>query len=330
MAKHTPPGLPDQGIERQLSTPLHDRDRIHADGAAVILDWLRHLSSERRLSPHTLDAYEREAITFVLFLNAHRGEAIGRAALDSLTVADFRAFLARRRNDGLTARSLARALSALRTLFRYLNRNDLVDNTAIGAVRTPKVARGLPRPLTPIDAEAVIDNAEVDHADPWIAARDVALLTLLYGAGLRIGEALSLNHGDVPTSDSMRITGKRQKTRIVPILPIIRTAIADYVNLCPHPSSADDPLFVGARGARLDPGVAQRMMRSLRHRLGLPPSATPHALRHSFATHLLAAGGDLRTIQELLGHASLSTTQTYTEVETSELLKIYEQAHPRA
>ncbi|MDA5192748.1 tyrosine recombinase XerC [Govanella unica] len=292
--------------------------------------WLQNLDSERRLSPHTLDGYGREITTFLRFLNQHLGGPVAVADLEALSLKDYRAFLAHRRNDGLSPQSQARALSGLRTFFRFLARDQGVSNAAISAIRSPKRPKRLPRPVSVEDAAKLLDEAELDAEEPWLAARDLAVLTLLYGAGLRINEGLSLNHGDLPTTDELRILGKGRKERIVPLLPVVREAIDAYVKLCPYAKTAEDPLFYGARGKRLQSGIVQRLMQRLRARLGLPPSATPHALRHSFATHLLGAGGGLRTIQELLGHASLASTQHYTELDIVDLVSIYEKHHPGA
>lgn len=221
-------------------------------------------------------------------------------------------------------------MSSLRGFFKYLDRHDLVHNPAINAVKSPRPPKSLPKPLAAEDAIEALSTAGELHDEPWLAARDVALFTLLYGCGLRLGEALALQKRDIPAGDAMTITGKGRKQRLVPVLPIVRQAIGEYVTLCPHPLAADGPLFVGARGGLLNPGVVQRQMRRLRALMGLPDTATPHALRHSFATHLLAGGGDLRTIQELLGHASLSTTQRYTQVDEARLTRAYRDAHPRA
>ena len=228
------------------------------------------------------------------------------------------------------ASSRSRGLAAVRGFFRFLERRGLAANAAIRLVRTPKVARSLPRPLEVGDALAAVDAAGTLVDEPWLAARDQALLLLLYGCGLRIGEALALNRRDAPEGDVLVVTGKGRKQRLVPVLPVVRDAIAAYLAICPYALPAEAPLFLGARGARLDPAVAQRQVRRLRVALGLPETATPHALRHSFATHLLADGGDLRTIQELLGHASLSTTQRYTEVDASRIAAVHRRTHPRA
>ncbi len=250
--------------------------------------------------------------------------------LENLTTTDFRGYLAKRHNDGLSRSSTARAVSTLRNFFKFLDRHELAHNAAIKAVKTPKLPRSIPKPLSEVEArEALLSIGDL-HDTPWIAARDIAILTLLYGCGLRISEALNLNVEDVPDGDAMVITGKGKKQRVVPVLPIVLDAIQYYLDLYPQRLKKNGPLFVGVQGKRVNSGVIQRQVRKLRAYLGLPASATPHALRHSFATHLLAGGGDLRTIQELLGHESLSTTQRYTEVDQARLIKVYRDSHPRA
>ena len=301
-----------------------------ADLLAALEDWRRWLIAERRTSPHTVDAYCRDVASFLEFIRDHRGETADLNALADLSPADFRAWLAARLGDGLSRTSITRAMSALRNLFRFLDRTGRVDNQALAAVKAPKPPKSVPKPLNAEDALALLRRAVEIAPEPWIGARDVAILTLLYGCGLRIDEALSLNQGDAPTGDTMMITGKGNKERLVPVLPVVIDAVQSYRDACPYATDADCPLFYGARGARLNPGIVQRTMRTLRADLGLPETATPHALRHSFATHLLAGGGDLRTIQELLGHASLSTTQRYTDVDTQKLIEVYDRAHPRA
>jgi len=297
---------------------------------SAIEDWCAWLAHERRTSPHTLDAYGRDLGRFLRFLTEHLGFPPGLRDLENLTAADFRSYLARRSTEGLARTSTARAMSTLRGFFRFLDRAGLARNGAIGGIRTPKVPASVPKALSEADALEAVDAVAEVSEEPWIAKRDAALLTLLYGCGLRIGEALALNRGRAPRGDSMVVTGKGNKQRVVPVLPVVAEAVADYLAACPYHLEADDPLFVGARGGRLNAGVAQRQVRRLRGLLGLPETATPHALRHSFATHLLAGGGDLRTIQELLGHASLSTTQRYTGVDSQRLMAVYRNAHPRA
>jgi integrase/recombinase XerC len=297
---------------------------------AAVADWRAWLADERRASAHTLDGYGRDLASFLSFLSGHLGDEPRLADLTALRPADFRSFLAGRQKDGLGRTSMARAMSSLRSFFRYLDRNGLAHNPALKAVRAPRPPRTLPKALAADEALDTIAAAGELHDEPWMAARDVALFTLLYGAGLRLGEALALNRGQTPQGEVMVITGKGRKQRLVPLLPAVVEAVAAYLAICPHCGGSDAPLFVGARGKRLNPGVVQRQMRHLRGLLGLAETATPHALRHSFATHLLAGGGDLRTIQELLGHASLSTTQRYTEVDSGRLAAIYGDAHPRA
>lgn len=307
-----------------LDFPLKEDLRQGVEGWT---DWLR---TEKRTAKNTVDGYSRDAKIFFGFLNSHLGEAPDLAALADLKAMDFRAYLASRVNKGLAKTSQARALSSLRSLFKFLDREGLCENAAIKAVRTPKIPKSVPKPLTEVDAITALETIAELSDEPWIGLRDKALLTLLYGCGLRIGEALGLTRGDVPEGDTMRVTGKGNKTRIVPVLPAVRKAIHAYLAACPFDGGPKKPLFLGARGAALNPGVVQRTMRMLRALLGLPTTATPHALRHSFATHLLADGGDLRTIQELLGHSSLSTTQRYTDVNADQLQAVYNHSHPRA
>lgn len=306
--------------------------RFTAEPAVVsaIDDWRAWLVGERRASPHTLDAYGRDMAAFLAFMAEHLGFPPGLNDLGALRVADFRSWLTRRAGDGLTRTSTARAMSTVRGFFRFLDRRGQLHNPALAAVRTPKVPKSVPKALDIAEALETVE-AVADFADElWIAKRDVAVLTLLYGCGLRIGEALALNRNQAPADDSLRVTGKGNKERIVPVLPVVRDAIADYLATCPYGLEPDGPLFVGARGKRLSARVVQLQMQKVRLMLGLPETATPHALRHSFATHLLAGGGDLRTIQELLGHASLSTTQRYTDVDSARLLAVYNATHPRA
>jgi integrase/recombinase XerC len=317
---------PDDAFDQLIS-------RIRTDPTATLAvrDWLTWLQHERRAADHTVDGYLRDVSGFLDFIAEHQGQEVSLAALSSLKPFDFRAWLARRKNDGLGAASLGRALSSVKSLYRFLERTrDNFHNPAVNSVRTPKRPPPIPKPLTADEAQWTIDLAGAMQDEPWIGARDVALLTLLYGCGLRISEALGLNVVDAPKGDHLVITGKGGKQRMVPVLQIVREAIAEYAGLCPYPQEADSPLFLGARGKRLHPSVVQKQVKLLRAALGLPETATPHALRHSFATHLLSAGGDLRTIQELLGHASLSTTQRYTEVDADRLLRVYDNAHPRA
>lgn len=295
--------------------------------------WLDYLSGEKRSSRHTLDGYARDVRFFLAFLAEHRGEAADRAALTELTPADLRAFLARRRMDGLENRSLLRALAAVRSFLRFLEKKGLAKTDVFGAVRAPKRPHSLPKALTVADARDLLDakSRAGEAREPWIIARDAAVLALLYGVGLRISEALSIERDRAPIgkADRVAILGKGGKTRVVPVIEPVRRAIEAYLDLCPYDLSGG-PLFVGAKGGPLSPRIVQLAVQRMRGALGLPDSATPHALRHSFATHLLGRGGDLRTIQELLGHASLSTTQIYTAVDKTRLLDAYRSAHPRA
>jgi integrase/recombinase XerC len=302
---------------------------------AEITRWLRYLAAERRMSGKTLDAYRRDVAQFLTFLAKHLAGAPTLAALARLTPQDVRAFMAARRADGIGSRSLMRSLAGVRSFARFLERNGKGKVGALAAVRAPKVPRSLPKPLTVNSAKQVSDaDVRAGEARPqWVLARDAAVLALLYGSGLRISEALSLKRKDVPVprqGDVLLVTGKGNKQRMVPVLQNVLELVADYLKLCPAEIAPDAPLFIGARGGPLSPRIVQLAMERLRGALGLPDSATPHALRHSFATHLLARGGDLRAIQELLGHASLSTTQIYTAVDSDRLLEAYRSAHPRA
>jgi integrase/recombinase XerC len=296
-------------------------------------DWLSALTHERRASPHTLRAYGDDVSRFLEFLHGHRGVDVDEQVLSGLSVADIRAFITQRRKERLGARGVHRALSAIRSFFRYLARENMLDNPAARMVRTPRLPRTLPRPLSEKDADRALHRAaepRTDNADgAWIAARDVALLTLLYGAGLRISEALNLKRKDAPLADSLVILGKGRKERVIPALPEIRARIDRYAELRPPARSPDEPLFISRRGKPMSAREAQGLMQRLRGSLGLSERATPHALRHSFASHLLDGGADLRSVQELLGHASLSTTQTYTQIETKRLMQVYRKAHPR-
>ena len=291
--------------------------------------WLAMLAHERRSSPHTLRAYKDDVVRFLGFLEDHRGARLTLSALQNLTPADVRAFLTRRRQEGLGARGIQRAMAALRSFFHYLQREGLADGAALRIVRSPKLPKTLPRPISETDAVRAIEEAG-ENEIPWIAARDAALVTLLYGTGLRISEALRLRRRDVPLADSLSVLGKGNKERMVPVLPAVREAVSAYAALIPFAGNNTAPLFLSRRGNAMSARDAQGLLQRLRGRLGLPASATPHALRHSFATHLLKHGGDLRSVQELLGHSSLSTTQKYTEVEGEHILAVYESAHPRA
>ena len=291
--------------------------------------WLEVEAATRDRSDHTISAYRSDLLAFLAFLGGHHGQPATPKSLAHLRQTDMRAFAAAERARGLGARSLARRQSAVRSFLRWISDREGFDLSAALSTRSPKYTRSLPRPLTPDQARDTLDMVAVQHDTPWVAARDLAVMTLLWGCGLRISEALNLNGADWPFRDSLIITGKGGRQRHVPVLPVARQAVAGYLRQCPWPMAADQPLFRGVRGGRLLPGVIEGAMQKARASLGLPPSATPHALRHSFATHLLAAGGDLRTIQELLGHASLSTTQVYTGVDDAHLMAVYRAAHPR-
>ena len=297
--------------------------------------WLEFISAERRLSPKTCEAYARDVGFFLAFLTGHFGHAPRLSDLSKLAPADIRSFLAFRRANGVEARTLQRSLAAARSFARFLEREGRGKSDALSAVRAPKVAKTLPRPLDAASAMAITDSSTraYEEREPWVLARDAAVLSLLYGAGLRIAEALSLTRRQIPapgTADSITVIGKGNKARMVPLIPQITQSIADYIAICPFDLAADEPLFRGEKGGPLSPRIVQLAMERMRGALGLPDSVTPHALRHSFATHLLARGGDLRSIQELLGHASLATTQIYTQVDSTHLLEAYRAAHPRA
>ena len=299
--------------------------------ARATAGWARYLSSEKRLADKTLEAYQRDIRQFFQFLTGHNGAPVTIAAIDDLQPADVRGFLATRRRDGTGSRSLARQLAALRSFASYCDRRGIVSTSVFTAIRTPKPGKNLPRALSVSEAANLLDTAGELSDDSWIGLRDKAVLTLLYGCGLRIGEALGLSRGQAPlVGKSLRIRGKGGRDRIVPVLPAVTDAIDRYIAACPYPLATGEPLFRGARGGPLQPAIVQKAVRQMRSALGLDETATPHALRHSFATHLLGKGGDLRTIQELLGHASLSTTQTYTHIDAERLLDVYRAAHPRA
>jgi integrase/recombinase XerC len=282
--------------------------------------WAAHLARDRRRSAHTVRAYQATAERLVAFLRRHWGE---EPALSRIEGADLRAFLAQRRDEGIGNASAARELSAVRSFLAFHQ----VDPPRM---RGPRVKRGVPRPISPDEAVALADTVAESHDQPWIAARDLAVLLLLYGAGLRIGEALGLTGAVLPLGETLAVTGKRDKTRIVPLLPKLRLAVEEYARLCPWGVARDLPLFRGAKGGPLSPAVVRRSVRAARRMLGLSERTTPHALRHSFATHLLGRGADLRSLQELLGHASLSSTQVYTAVDAAHLMDVYRNAHPRA
>ncbi len=306
-----------------------------ADLTRELARWLTHLSAERRMSPKTGEAYQRDALQFLAFLSGHLGTRVSLAKFAKLTPQDVRAFMASRRADGIGGRSLMRSLAGLRSFARYLEREGKGKVGALAAVRAPKIGKTLPKPLTVADARQLAD-ADIragEERPQWVLARDAAVMALLYGSGLRISEALNLSRTEVPepgAGDVIVVNGKGNKSRIVPVLRQVLELIAEYKKLCPYDLPPKGPLFVGARGGPLSPRIIQLVMERLRGALSLPDTATPHALRHSFATHLLTRGGDLRAIQELLGHASLSTTQIYTGVDAERLAEVYRKAHPRA
>jgi integrase/recombinase XerC len=296
--------------------------------------WLSHLGAERRLSPKTLEAYGRDLRQCLNFLCSHWGERVTLERFAALEATDVRAFMAMRRADDIAGRSLMRALAGLRSFGRFLEREGKGKVGALSAIRAPKVAKTLPKPLPMASAKRLADADERagEDRETWILARDAAVMALLYGSGLRISEALGLKRREMPRpgeGDVLIVTGKGNKTRMVPVLQNVLELVQDYVAMCPYPLPAEGPIFVGARGGPLSPRIIQLAMERLRGALGLPDSATPHALRHSFATHLLSRGGDLRAIQELLGHSSLSTTQIYTGIDSERLLEVYASAHPR-
>ncbi|KAA9008360.1 tyrosine recombinase XerC [Histidinibacterium aquaticum] len=296
----------------------------------ALAGWIDHMRALRGAAPKTCEAYRADVAGFLAFLAQHHGESQGLAPLVRVTVSDMRAWMAHERSRGVSARSLARALSAVKGFYRWIAEREGFEPTAVLSTRAPKFQKKLPRPLAPEAATAMIERVELQAREPWIAARDAAVVTLLYGCGLRISEALSLTRADAPLPETLRIRGKGGKERIVPVIAPARDAVEAYLELFPFPSEPHEPLFRGARGGALGPRAVQKVMEAARLQLGLPATATPHAMRHSFATHLLTAGGDLRAIQELLGHASLSTTQAYTAVDTARLLEVYAAAHPRA
>ena len=292
----------------------------------ILARWHRHLALERRRSPHTVRAYCACAERLLSFLTGHRGATPDEHLLSALPAADLRAYLAHRRAQGLGNASTARELSAIRAFLAFVGG----EAGTIPSLQGPRVKKGIPRPVSPDDVMALAEDISENAREPWIAARDWAVLLLLYGAGLRISEALSLLRRDVPAGETIRVTGKRGKTRIVPLLPQLREALAAYAESCPFALEGTEPLFRGARGGPLDPAIVRKAVREARRRLMLPERTSPHALRHSFATHLLGRGADLRSLQELLGHASLSSTQIYTQVDAAHLLDVYRHAHPRA
>jgi integrase/recombinase XerC len=292
--------------------------------------WLEAQKALQGASDNTLDAYARDLSGFLSFMTEHKGAGIGIGPLTKITTSDMRSWMAHARGQGVGPRSLARKLSAVKSFYRWLSEREGFDPTAVLSARSPKYQRKLPRPLAPEAAQDVLDTTENQSLTPWVAARDQAVVTLLYGCGLRISEALGLTCDVLPLGEALRITGKGGKERVVPVIAPAREAVARYTHLCPFSTEPGAPLFRGTRGGALNPRIVQKTLENVRNQLGLPASATPHAMRHSFATHLLNAGGDLRAIQELLGHASLSTTQAYTAVDTSRLMEVYNKAHPKA
>jgi integrase/recombinase XerC len=320
---------------RETAEPERELLAADAEVAGQLARWRMHLGAERRMSPKTCEAYERDVRQFLAFMAEHLGNRVSLTRLARLAPPDIRAFMAARRADGISGRSLARGLAGARSFARFLERNHGGKIGALFAVRSPKIAKTLPKPLSVVSARSVTESDARAGEDrpPWIFARDAAVLGLLYGSGLRISEALSLKRKEVPApgaGDAITVTGKGNKRRMVPVLGQVLELVAEYVALCPAALPPDGPLFIGAKGGPLSPRIVQLAMERLRGVLGLADTATPHALRHSFATHLLARGGDLRSIQELLGHASLSTTQVYTAVDSERLLEVYRSAHPRA
>ncbi|HZR75624.1 tyrosine recombinase XerC [Bradyrhizobium sp.] len=323
-----------------MAKPAPALQPIELDGAdeSIALElarWLAFLRAERRLSPKTSEAYARDIRQFLEFLAEHQGARVTLKGFAAVEASDVRAFLSKRRADDIASRSLMRALAGLRSFGRFLEREGRGKVGALSAIRAPKIGKSLPKPLAVAAAKRLADADERagEDREPWIWARDAAVMALLYGSGLRISEALGLKRRDVPApgeGDVLIVHGKGNKTRMVPVLQNVLTLIADYAAMCPYPLPLEGPMFVGARGGPLQPRIIQLTMARLRGALGLPDSATPHALRHSFATHLLSRGGDLRAIQELLGHASLSTTQIYTGIDSERLLEVYRTTHPRA
>ena len=301
-----------------------------SEGAIALLEtWLERQSAVGGRADNTIDAYRRDVAGFLGFLGQHWGEPAGRQALARVKIPDMRAWVAYQRQHDLSPRSVARALSAVKSFYRFLSDTEGIEAAAVTAMRAPRQKARLPRPVSEEAARALIDRVEVQNKEAWIGARDLAVTTLLYGCGLRISEALGLKRGQAPLPQMLRIVGKGNKERLVPVIPVATQAVDAYLKLCPHDPGPEGALFVGARGGVLNPRQVQKVVAVSRMQLGLPATATPHALRHSFATHLLEAGGDLRSIQELLGHASLSTTQAYTAVDQARLMEVYDKAHPR-
>ncbi len=303
---------------------------ISPAAADALSTFLTHRAALSGVSENTVSAYRRDITDYLAFMTLHKGAQQGLAPLTRIGVPDMRSWMAAERSGGLSARSLARKLSAVKSFYRWLSEREGFDPTAVLATRAPKFQAKLPRPLAEDAAKAVLDTVEVQARQDWVGARDTAVVTLLYGCGLRISEALGLTGADVPLPPALRIIGKGDKERVVPVIDAARDAVDKYLHLCPYKITSEEALFRGVRGGALGPRTVQKVMEQTRLQLGLPATATPHAMRHSFATHLLSAGGDLRAIQELLGHASLSTTQAYTHVNTARLMEVYNKAHPKA
>lgn len=297
----------------------------------LLMQWIDWLKDAKKMSVHTVAAYEGDLQQFITFLEIHLGKSINVEDLLILQIRDFRAWLAHRSKKQYTHRSTARALSVIRNFYRFLTKGGYTTNPALASIRSPRITVGLPRPLSVEQATNLVEDIDMMAHEAWIGYRDRALFTLIYSCGLRLGEALSLTRKQAPMDvETLLIQGKGKKERLVPVLPITSDILKDYIRLCPYVLAPDGPLFIGAKGGKLQPAVAQKVMRNYRRTVGLPDTATPHSLRHSCATHLMNASGDLRSIQELLGHASLSTTQVYTDVDTTRLLNIYNTTHPRA
>jgi len=303
---------------------------VAEDLQAAMTSWQEWLRDERRASRHTLSSYHFDLASLLNFINHYRGGTVKLKTLAALTLTDFRAWLAHSATHNKEAASRARAVAGVRNFFKWLDRTGQMHNSAIDLLKTPKTKKRLPRPVPEISAQDIVALAKNVPEEQWIGLRDEALFTLLYGAGLRISEALGLRKLDLAAKDRVVITGKGNKQRSVPLLPVVQEAVDKYLKACPYPLTGKDFIFIGLRGEVLNPGVAQRALRRLRRDLNLPDTVTPHALRHSFATHLLTSGADLRSLQELLGHSSLSTTQLYTKVDASQLSNVYRAAHPRA
>jgi integrase/recombinase XerC len=300
------------------------------DVILALTRWRGWLEGEKRVATNTVEAYTFDIHNLLHFVTQHRGQQINLKILASLSLTDFRAWLGHCAKQEMGASSRARAVAGVRSFFHWLDRSGQLHNAAIDLLKVPKIARRLPRPITEQQAREIVSLVSAHDTEPWMSLRDEALFTLLYGAGLRLGEALGLSRDDISRGDHITVTGKGNKQRRVPLLPIVRQAIEKYLASCPYALKADTHIFVGTRGKVLNPAIAQKNLRALRRQMGLPESVTPHALRHSFATHLLASGADLRSLQELLGHSSLSTTQLYTQVDSQQLSNTYRAAHPRA